>query len=229
MTACVILRSAKRELKDSMRLWKTFALAAFPLAAAFGVVTPATAQCLPGNYDAARGIKGGDCYATAEINKAMKALDQHSLIYGDRITLGDNANGEMVVGGNLNIFTSNPSGTLGYNIEGDVPAGGQQAAHFSVRSVMHDVRLWDRNKKVLPPPEVIGRLNAQGLQKSGDRLMLSAKFGKGVYLVVVVSGAKQQVGSFIASNDIKGGELATLKGLAYTKAAEDLIKQQDAK
>jgi hypothetical protein len=108
-----------------MRLWKTFALAALPLAATFGAVTSAHAegspaqQCLPGNYDAARGIKGGDCYATPKMKKILQAYNQTILISGDRITVSDNASGPIQTGKNLNVFTSSPDGRMGLNLEGD--------------------------------------------------------------------------------------------------------------
>lgn len=200
------------------------AIAAFGLAAANDV--KAQEQCLPGTFDAQRGIKAGDCYATPEMNKALKAYGQRSLIAGDRIGFGENANGVYSVA-RLNVFTSNPDGSVGFNIEADAPAG-QQAQHFAVGAVMTDVRLWDRNKPILPSAEIVGQRNAEGIQKSGDRLMLSAKFGQNVYFVVVARGDDPQVGSFLSANSIRGAGLAGLKNLNYTKVGEELIRQKDS-
>ena len=178
------------------------ALAAFGLAAANDV--RAQEQCLPGIFNAERGVKPKDCYTTPEMNKALKALNQRSLISGDRITVGDDASGQVEFGANINVFTSSPDGKFGLNIEGNSPIG-QQSSSFSVGATMTDIRLWDRDNRVLPPADIVGRLIADGIKKSGDRLMLSAKFGQNVYLVVVARGDDPKIGSFLYSNSQKGG------------------------
>ena len=214
-----------------MRLWKTFALAALPLAATFGAVTSAHAagspaqQCLPGNYDAARGIKGGDCYTTSEMKKILQAYNQTILVSGDRITVSDNASGPIQTGKNLNVFTSSPDGRMGLNLEGDKP-GGQVSSTFGIRAVMSDIRIWDRTLPITASADIIGPSALEVTKRSGDHLMLSAKCGPGVYCGVYVTGNQQDVGSFTADNGKRGGTLAVLSNLAYSPTGVEYAKRQ---
>lgn len=181
-------------------------------------------QCLPGILNVERGIKAGDCYYTAEMNRAMQLAGQRSLIQGDRIALGDNAKGEVVTEGRRNLFTSNADGSLGFNVEGDAPSGSPQK-QFAIRSAYTDVRLYDRDAKVIPSSDIVGTLHARGIQKSGDRLMMSARDGS-VNLVVVARGDTPTVGSFLIANSQKGADLAGMKNLGYTELGQSLLKDQ---
>ncbi len=181
-------------------------------------------QCLPGVYNSERGIKAKDCYVTAEMNRAMQLLGQRSLIQGDRIAVGDNAKGEIMTEGRRNLFTSNADGSLGFNVEGDAPSGSPQK-QFYVGAVYTDVRLYDRDMKVIPSPEIIGALHARGIQNSGDRLMMSAR-NANVNMIVVADGTKPAVGSFLVANSAKGADLATMKNLGYTDLGQSMLKDQ---
>lgn len=205
------------------------ALAAVPLFFALAANSNpvlAADKCLPGVFSSSRGIEPGDCYTTPEINKAMAAFGQKTRIVGDRIAVGDDATGQVMTMARHNRWTSNDAGTLGFNLEGNA-ATGQPQAEWGVGAVFKDVKLWDRDKREQPPVEVVGRLNAQGIQKSGDRLMLSAKQGQGYY-VVVARGDKPSVGSFLLANDQKGAGLAGLKNLDYAPAGKEALAQQHA-
>lgn len=195
---------------------------AFPIAFALAAVN-ANADCLPGFYDAQRGIKGGDCYTTAEMNKAMKDLGQRTLIIGDRIGFGENKSGVYSTAA-VNRFTSNPDGTLGFNVEGNAPSN-QPATQWGIRAVLTDIRIYDRDKPVVPNIETIGKWNAQGIQKSGDRLMLSAKYND-TYMVVVARASDPDIGSFLVSKGQNGAGLAGLKNLDYTDLGKSIIRQQ---
>lgn len=210
----------------SKKSFVTAVVASFVMAFGLAAANDAHAQeqCLPGTFNPQIGVKAGDCYTTPEMNKALKALGQRSLIAGDRIAFGANANG-IYSTTRLNVFTSNPDGTIGLNIEGNAPAG-QQSSYFAVRATMSGVRLWDRGNPVLPSADIVGQRNAEGIQKSGDRLMFSAKFGQGVYFVVVARGDDPQIGSFLSANSKNGADLAALENLNYTQVGEELIHQQ---
>lgn len=52
--------------------------------AIFLLAGTAHASCLPGTYDTKRGIRIGDCYATPEMNIAMKEFEQRTVISGQR-------------------------------------------------------------------------------------------------------------------------------------------------
>lgn len=187
-----------------------------------GFVGAVHAACEPGVFDPARGVKAKDCYSMAEMNRALKAYGQRSLVSGDRVTLADR--GEKVVGvGFLNIFTSNEDGSLGFNIEADKP-GGQQAAEASVRTVMTEVRLWDKDRPVKPDPVILGPFLAGGIAKSGDRLLLSAKSGS-VHLAVVTR-SEAGGGSFYMANSQGADSLATMTHITYTPRAQELLVAQ---
>lgn len=181
-------------------------------------------QCLPGVYNSERGIKAKDCYTTAEMNRAMQLLGQRSLIRGDRIALGDNAKGEVVTEGRVNLFTSNHDGSLGFNVEGDAPNGSPQK-QFYVGAAYTDIRLYDRDAKIIPSSDIVGPLHARGIQNSGDRLMMSARSGIANF-VVVARGDTPTVGSFLIANSEKGAGLAGMKNLAYTELGQSLLKDQ---
>lgn len=61
----------------------------------------------------AGGLVPGQCYPKAEAEAVLKQENQFPIMIGARISDNHNAN----------IFTSNASKTLGYNIEGDQPLG----------------------------------------------------------------------------------------------------------
>lgn len=213
-----------------MRLQTALNAAAHAVSAAalsFGLAANANAQeqCLPGVFNPQRGIQPKDCYTTPELNKAMAALGQRSLIKGDRYAVGDDANGQVIVEGRINLFTSNGDGSVGYNVEGDAPSN-KPSSYWSVRTVMSDVRLYDRDVKVTPSPEIVGILHAKGIERSKDRLMLSAKFGNNTHLIVVARDMKPTIGSFMAANSQKGADLAGMKNLDYTPLGLTLIKEQ---
>ena len=181
-------------------------------------------QCLPGVYNSERGIKAKDCYVTAEMNRAMQLLGQRSIIRGDRIAVGDNAKGEMITEGRVNLFTSNHDGSLGLNVEGDAPSGSPQK-QFYVGAIYTDVRLYDRDMKVIPSPAIVGERTAQGILSSGDRLMMSARYSN-ANLIVVADGTKPAVGAFMVANSAKGADLAVMKNLGYTDLGQSLLKDQ---
>lgn len=190
----------------------------------FGALSAAHAACEPGVFDPARGVKAKDCYSMAEMNRALKAYGQRSLISGDRVTLADR--GEKIVGvGFLNIFTSNEDGSLGFNIEADKP-GGQQATEAAVRTVMTDVRLWDKDRPpAKPDPAILGARLVPHLGPSGDRVLLSAKSGS-VHLAVVTRSATDADGSFVMVTDQAVSSLGALAKVSYTPRAQELLAAQ---
>ena len=205
---------------------KSFVTAAVaPFLLAFGLAA-ANADCLPGVYDAQRGVKMTDCYTTAEINKAMPALGQKTRIVADRIAVGENANGEIQTSALHNRWTSSDDGKLGFNLEGDAPTG-QPQNEWRIRTAFKDVQIWDRNQKAQPSAELVGAVLASGIAKSGDRLMLSGKNGNG-YQIVVAHSFDPTVGSFMVGNNVTGAGLATMKNLDYAPGGRAILAQQHA-
>lgn len=203
---------------------KFFSNAALSTALVFGAVSaPALAagQCLPGAFNPSRGIQVGDCYSTPETNKAMAAFQQKTRVVADRITFGNDSTGQMISAAAHNRWTSSDDGRLGFNLEGNAPTGSPQS-EWVVGAVFKDVRVWDRNKREQPSAELVGRLHAQGIKKSGDLLMLSAKQGEGHY-VVVARKQDPAVGSFLLANDKEGSGLAGLKNLDYAPGGREAL------
>lgn len=203
---------------------KFISKAALSTALAFGAVSaPALAagQCLPGAFNPSRGIQVGDCYSTPETNRAMAAFQQKTRIVGDRIAVADDATGQVITLSYHNRWTSSDDGKIGFNLEGDGATGSPQSK-WIVGAVFKDVRVWDRNKREQPSAELVGRLHAQGIKKSGDLLMLSAKQGQGHY-VVVARKDDPAVGSFLLANDKEGSGLAGLKNLDYAPGGREAL------
>jgi hypothetical protein len=198
---------------------------ALPAVLAFSLAAPsvASAECLPGVFNAQRGIKGADCYFTAEINKAMAAYGQKTRIVADRIAVADDATGQIITQAVHNRWTSSDDGKIGFNLEGDGPTGAPLRT-WSVRSIFQDVVIWDRNKRVDPSPEIVGASLAKGIKKSQDHLMLSARNGPGYY-VVVARDKDISVGSFLVANDRDGAGLAGLKNLDYAPGGREALAQ----
>ncbi len=210
-------------------VFRRSAAAAAMVIAAFGVAAHANAggsaaQCLPGVYNAQAGIKWGDCYYTAEMNKAMKDYGQRSLIVGDNIYAGKDENGFLKDFLRVNRFTASGDGSVGFNVEGNQPSN-QPSTEWRVAAVIKNVRLYDSDKFVVPSAEVIGRRNAEGIQKTGDRIMLSGEYN-GKYMVVVRRFDKPTVGNFMGSDDNSGVSMAGLTNLDYTDLGKSIIKAQ---
>jgi hypothetical protein len=159
------------------------------------------------------------------MKKILQAYNQTIVISGDRVTAGDDAQGQVQFGKKVNVFTTSPDGRIGLNLEGDVPSG-QLASHFSIRAVMSDVRIWDRTQPITAGADVIGPILAVGTKKTGDHLMLSAKCGAGVYCSVLVSGNKQTEGSFGADNGRESTDLADMMNLSYSPTGAEYAKRQ---
>ncbi|HRK97097.1 MAG TPA: hypothetical protein PLE43_01320 [Alphaproteobacteria bacterium] len=182
------------------------------------------AECLPGIYNAQAGVKWGDCYYTAEINKAMKDYGQKSLIVGDNIYAGKDGNGVLKDYLRVNRFTASDDGSLGFNVEGNNPSN-QPSTEWRVAAVIKNVRLYDSNKFVVPSEEIVGRRNAEGIRKTGDRVMLSGEYN-GKYMVVVRSADKPSIGNFMGSDNTSGVSMAAYTNLDYTDLGKSIIKSQ---
>lgn len=91
------------------------------------------------------------CLPMAEMNAALKAEGQRTLIIGNRAA-GRNSSASVSgvkIKKWVNTFTSNADGTLGYNLEGDKPAG-QPSETVCVRGKFINVKLYDARKHGTP-------------------------------------------------------------------------------
>jgi hypothetical protein len=118
------------------------------------------------------------CLPLAEMNAALKAEGQRTLIIGDRKAVNDapdRASGVRVTR-YANAVTSNADGTLGYQIEGDRPRA-QPSTSMCVRAKLARVRLLDARKAGVQTAALLGGAfdaEVRDKEKIGTRPMLIA-------------------------------------------------------
>jgi len=118
------------------------------------------------------------CLPMAEMNAALRAEGQRTLIIGDRAALRNDASRESGIRVNrwVNTYTSNDDGTLGYNLEGDRPSG-EPSTRVCVAGKFTNIRLYDARRP--GTPEGVVREGAFGAmvaeqERQGIRPMLQA-------------------------------------------------------
>lgn len=91
------------------------------------------------------------CLSMAEMNAALRAEGQRTLIIGDRAALRNDASRESGIRVNrwVNTFTSNDDGSLGYNLEGDRPSG-EASTRACVAGKFTNIRLYDARRPGTP-------------------------------------------------------------------------------
>lgn len=97
---------------------------------------------------AAHALEPKQCLPIAEINAALKAEGQRTLILGDREALHDpigNAK-DITVTRYANAVTANADGSLGYQLEGDLPRA-QASTSMCVRARLTHIRLFDAHSR----------------------------------------------------------------------------------
>lgn len=114
-------------------------------AASLGMAQPANAldpqQCLP----------------MAEMNAALRAEGQRTMLIGDREVL-NNPTGRIAdasITRYMNAVTANPDGSLGYQIEGDLPRS-QSSTRVCVRAKLTNVQVFDANRPGVPQQVLLG-------------------------------------------------------------------------
>jgi len=102
-------------------------------------------------FSTARALEPRQCLPMAEMNAALRAEGQRTIIIGDRTTLVDDRSrpGGARIDRWVNTFTSNEDGSLGYNLEGDRPMG-EPSSQVCVRAKLTNIRLYDRGRSDTP-------------------------------------------------------------------------------
>jgi len=114
----------------------------------------------------------------AEMNAALRAEGQRTLIIGDRAALRNDASRESGLRVNrwVNTFTSNDDGSLGYNLEGDRPSG-EPSTRVCVAGKFTNIRLYDARRPGVQPTALRGGAFDDFLRRDearGIRPMLQA-------------------------------------------------------
>jgi hypothetical protein len=150
------------------------------------------------------------CLPLVEMNAALKAEGQRSLIISNREVIVDptgNAN-DWIIKHFANIVSADTAGNLGYQIEGDLPRA-QASTKMCVRARLTNVRLFDANKPGVPQAARLGGLftsSAEELEGRGIRVMLVAD-------TLHPQGANYRAGSplvVFGSMQNRGGSMATM-------------------
>lgn len=100
----------------------------------------------------AEALEPRQCLPMAEMNAALRAEGQRTIIIGDRTTLVDDRtrSGGARIDRWVNTFTSNADGSLGYNLEGDRPMR-EPSTQVCVRAKLTNIRLYNRQHADTPP------------------------------------------------------------------------------
>lgn len=118
------------------------------------------------------------CLPLAEMNAALKADGQRTLILGDRLAIQDPTGRaeDMYTNRYANAVTANGDGSLGYQIEGDKTRQ-QASSTMCVRAKLTNVRLFDASQPGTPKAALLGGAfddNVRELGAKGMRPMLVA-------------------------------------------------------
>lgn len=97
------------------------------------------------------------CLPMAEMNAALRAEGQRTIIIGDRAALRNDASRDSGIRVQrwVNTFTSNDDGSVGYNLEGDRPSG-EASTRACVRAKLTNIRLYDARRPGVPQAALRG-------------------------------------------------------------------------
>lgn len=174
----------------------------------------------------AHALEPKQCLPIAEMNAALKADGQRTLVIGDRLALQDpTGHGEdMYTNRFADAVTANADGSLGYQIEGDKPRQ-QTSTQMCVSAKLTNVRLFDASQPGTPKAALLGGSFDQGvheLEAKGTRAMLVADTFRGndtskIGNALVVFGNVATRNGSMATNTSQGAKmLAVLGDLDYT-------------
>lgn len=126
----------------------------------------------------AHALEPKQCLPLAEMNAELKTAGQRSLVIGDRKAINDapETRAGVKVTRFANILTSNENGSLGFQIEGDMPRA-QASTKMCVRAKLTNVRLFDARKAGVQPAALLGGSfdgEVRAKEKIGTRPMIVA-------------------------------------------------------
>lgn len=105
----------------------------------------------------AQALEPRQCLPMAEMNEALRAEGQRTMIIGDRVAINDD--GSRASGARfdryVNTVTSNTDGSLGYQLEGDLPRA-QASTNVCVRAKLTNVRMYDARRDSIPQAAYLG-------------------------------------------------------------------------
>ena len=99
----------------------------------------------------------GQCLPMAQMNQALIADGQRTLIIGDRVAINNStaSNTGLVVNRWVNTVTSNVDGSLGYQLEGDKPRA-ETSNQVCVAAKLTNIQLLDARANEVPKEAYLG-------------------------------------------------------------------------
>lgn len=138
------------------------------LRSAFGATMAAAMACSA----PAMAMDAKQCLPMAEMNAALKAEGQRTMIIGDRLGQIRNdahADGGLAVDEYANAVTSNADGSVGYQLEGD-RSRSQTSSSMCIRAKLTNVRIFDAARSEIAQQALLGG-------RIDDMLRADAKIG----------------------------------------------------
>lgn len=195
-------------------------LAAIALTAAFATASLATS---------AYALEPKDCLPMAQMNQALIAEGQRTMIIGDRLAMQNDASKKVGIRVDryVNTVTANSNGSLGYQLEGDRRRS-ETSTSVCVAAKLTNIKFFDASRPGVPRQALLGGRIDEVLKESdkiGSRPMVVADSvhpdGKGGYrigLPLVLSGNVPARSGVIYARQSNGEpvELKLLGDLDYT-------------
>ena len=100
-------------------------------------------------------LQSGQCMPMADLNAAMRAQGQRTVIIGDRAAVMNDGQPNAFVRRWVNTVTSNADGSVGYQIEGNNPRA-TQSTEVCVAARLTNVRLLDARLSTVPNEVLLG-------------------------------------------------------------------------
>ncbi len=203
-------------------------------------LAPALASVLLPCAAPANALEPGQCLPIAEMNAALRADGQRTMIIGNRSAVAEkDASGRPTRLAELvETVTSNAEGSLGYNLAGDRPRE-EASTNVCVRAVLTNIRLYDARRLEIPRTAFLGGsfdtlVNENAAR--GTRPMLIAdtvfddgqggeRLGRPIVVFYNPEGRSASLVTYTESHE--PARLALMVSTDYTPAAlERLAKQQ---
>jgi hypothetical protein len=204
-----------------MSLAKILRQVAAPAATAIAVAFAANANALD--------LKLGQCLPAADMMSQLKAEGQKSVVLANRIW----SDQEKKIGGRyVNVFTSNDSGDLGYQIEGDSVLGeGKQATKFCLVSDYTNIHLYDGRGRLLPStiphPSNLATMVRSVMDSRGFKPMLVAQRNGATFVVTGNPDVRDSYNAvmFVGNSDLKQ-KTASLESFAQTNYSQNVVRDK---
>lgn len=217
--------SAFRALRGTVAALALFAL----YAQASGPPKQNEGPCVPGVFDPAKGVRGGECYLKDEMGKALAALNQPIVLQANRMMYRDNVD----LGLSANFFTFNAETGQGINFEADAPLEdgprgwkAYKATRAYTRALYGNAQLFDPGK---PGPsarfadEIGGTVGNALLTGEGNGYRLVFKADSADKHLFVGVNAEQDGLFFFAGPDREPVTLATWMNCALTEQGRAVV------